>query len=74
MLPKNQKQTWNNKDYKYFVCDIVNFDLSKNIPWDIISGWEYKEDAKDSILDGPNPKGLKIFSRTYLKQLIPGGK
>ena len=58
------KITIDNKDYKYFVCD----------GFKILSGWEYKEDAKDSILDEPNPKGLKIFSRTYLKQFIPGGK
>lgn len=71
ILPKNQRQTWNNKDYKYFVCDVVNHDLSEDIPWNIISGWEYKEEAKGFMLDEPNSKGLKIFSRTYLELLIP---
>tara|TARA_R100000664_G_scaffold4620_1_gene9199 strand:- start:1805 stop:2032 length:228 start_codon:yes stop_codon:yes gene_type:complete len=71
VLPKNQKQDWDNKGYKYFVCDVVNYDLVENIPWNIISGWEYEEDAKNSILDEPNSKRLKVFSRTYLELLIP---
>ena len=71
VLPKNQKKAWDNKDYKYFVCDVVNYDLVENIPWNIISGWEYEEDAKNSILDEPNSKRLKVFSRTYLELLIP---
>ena len=75
-LPKNQKQTWNNKDNKYFICDVVNYDLVENIPWNIISGWEYEEDAKDAIKNeilfgDSNSKRLKVFSRTYLELLIP---
>ena len=39
-LNKTQLQEFNNKDYKYFVCN-------NNIGFEIESGWEYKEDAKE---------------------------
>ena len=34
-LNKTQLQEFNNKDYKYFVCN-------NNIGFEIESGWEYK--------------------------------
>ena len=42
----------------------------------ILSGFEYEEDAKDSIKNeilfgGPNAKRLKVFSCAYLELLIP---
>ena len=48
----------NNKDYKFFVLDNNN---------NILSGWEYKEDAKDSQQD--EIITTKVYSRKYTIQL-----
>ena len=69
-LNNNQLQEFNNKDYEYFVCDIYD-------GLDIISGWEYKEDARDSLNDeleicedlNYNVE-LKVYTRRYLNNLI----
>ena len=58
-----------NKDYEYFVCDIYD-------GLNIISGWEYKEDAKDALMDEEEicednffNCELKIYTRKYLNNL-----
>ncbi len=51
----------NEDDYKFYVINNKN---------QIIFGWEYKEDAKDSLEDYPNKpefKGLKIYTLSHLK-------
>ncbi len=48
-----------NKDYKFFVLDNDN---------NILSGWEYKEDAKDSQCD--EIVKTKVYSRKYTIKLI----
>ena len=71
MKIKNRElQEFNNKDYKYFVCDIYH-DLR------ILSGWEYKEDAKDSLIDTKEDAencyynvDLKVYTRRHLENLL----
>lgn len=60
MITKQNKQTYNNKDYKYFVVDTIN-----NV---IISGWEYIEDARESQLDEVNC--TTVYTRRYVDVLI----
>ena len=43
-LNKKQFKEWSNKEYEYFVCDTYD-------GLGIISGWEYKEDARDALND-----------------------
>ena len=69
-LNKNKLKEWSNKDYKFFVCDTYD-------GLDIISGWEYKEDAKDSLNDELEicedlfyNVELKVYTRKYLNNLI----
>tara|TARA_R100001463_G_scaffold505_2_gene2270 strand:- start:1825 stop:2043 length:219 start_codon:yes stop_codon:yes gene_type:complete len=70
MLNKNELQVIKNKDYCFFVCDILD-------GLKVLSGWEYAEDALDSIRDEEaackyykkNYK-LKVYTRTYLNSII----
>ena len=59
-----------NNDYKYFVCDIYD-------GLQILSGWEYKEDALDDLGDTEETADycnynceLKVYTRRYLETLI----
>lgn len=53
------------KEYKYFIVDIQNR---------ILSGWQFKQDAKDSQLDLPLVAGkTKIYTRKNVLQLIKRG-
>jgi len=60
MITKQNKQTYNNKDYEYFVVDTIN-----NV---IISGWEHIEDARESQLDEVNC--TTVYSRRHINTLI----
>ena len=76
MLPKKQQPTWNNKDYKFFVVHTRNDEI------EILSGWEYKEDAKDDqeglrevYLDDFGIDFypyLKVYTRRYMETLLKG--
>lgn len=61
----------NSKDYKYFVCDVYDDEL------EILSGWEYKEDAQDDLKEMEEMYDynnynceLKVYTRRYLENLI----
>jgi len=73
-LNKNELQVINNKDYAFFVCDTIE-------GLEILSGWEYKEDAIDDMLETKERydflccnEGLKVYTRRHLNTLINGGK
>ena len=70
MLNKNELQVIKNKDYCFFVCDILD-------GLKVLSGWEYIEDALDSLRDEIEAYeyykkncNLKVYTRTYLKSII----
>ena len=70
-LNKQELKTFNNKDYKYFVCDIYDEEIQ------LLSGWEYKEDASDDLGDTEETADycnynceLKVYTRRYLETLI----
>ena len=69
-LNKKQLKEFNNKDYNWFVCDTYD-------GLDIISGWEYKEDARDSLNDELEicedlnyNVDLRVFTRKTINYLI----
>ena len=51
----------NPKAYPYYVVDI-----RRNV---IVSGWDYREDAKDFIVDHEDHPGLRVYGKAKVKQL-----
>ena len=74
MLNKNQLQTLNNKDYSFFVVHTRNDEI------EILSGWEYKEDAIDDMNELKEVyldsfpidfyPFLKVYTKRYINTLI----
>ena len=69
-INNNQLQEFNNKDYKFFVCDTYD-------GLQILSGWEYKEDARDNLKDTQEDAencyynvDLRVYTRRHLESLI----
>jgi hypothetical protein len=61
---------YNNTEYNFFVCDTLD-------GLQILSGWEFAEDALDDLNDqrelydfNCRNEELKVYTRTYLKSLI----
>ena len=72
VLNKNELQVIKNKSYSFFVCDILD-------GLKILSGWEYKDDALDSLKEQEEgyeylkkDSKLKVYTRTYLKMIMGG--
>jgi phage terminase large subunit-like protein len=61
-MSRSQKQ-YNKEvdDYKYFVVDLKNNKA--------VSGWEFKEDAKDSLSDYDGDKNFKVVGISMLKSM-----
>ena len=73
MITKQENEVLSNKDYKYFVVDIIE-------GLDILSGWEYKEDALDSMNELKEEleyntinEELKVYTRRYLNTINKKG-
>ena len=63
-------RVFNNKDYRFFVCDTIE-------GLQILSGWEYKTDALDSMKEEKETysfycknEELKIYTRRHLNNLL----
>jgi hypothetical protein len=60
---------FNNKKYNFFVCDVID-------GFEILTGWEYIEDALDDLSEKRNlydfhcKKELTVYTREYIKSLI----
>ena len=71
MLNKNELQVIKNKENKFFVCDVFDGELN------ILSGWEYKEDARDQLQDDLETAEnvyynveLKIYTRKTIARRV----
>ena len=70
-INKKALNTYNNKDYRFFIVDVYDKPLT------ILSGWEYKEDARDDLNELQESYenvsynvDLKIITRTTLDRFI----
>ena len=71
MLNKNELQVIKNKENNWFVCDVFDGELI------ILSGWEYKEDARDQLHqdqedceNGYYNAELKVYTRKTLARMF----
>jgi len=71
-LNNKQLQEFNNKDYEFFVCDTYD-------GLQILSGWEYKEDARDDLKETQEDAencyynvDLRVFTRKTINRYIKG--
>ena len=66
LINKNNKQALSNKGYKYYV---INIDNSQ-----ILSGWEYKDDAIDDLKQNQLQlflhSNIKVYTKRAVKTLL----
>ena len=69
MLNKNELQTLKNKEYKFFVCNVIE-------GLEVLCGWEYKEDALDDMNELKEVyefncinEELKVYTKRYINTL-----